>query len=454
MKTHSEKFLQKRKFFMVLPVLVLPFLTLIFWALGGGHGVPAQAKAVDLPGLNLSLPDAHFDEKEIWDKLSLYEIAERDSAKYEEARESDPYFDLIAFKSEQELQPKTDTIRNDNKLIDSFKQKERLSADPNEDRVNKKLQELYSEINKASVQSEQSIHRSSQSVGGPTTSNQKPATSSDPQFTADVDRLAQMMEMMHEGSEADPEMQQIESVLEKILDIQHPQRVKEKLKAMDTQGKANTMPVGVVRNNENISLISSNAVDRMASLDSVSFSEVLPVFNTSQNGFFGLDDETLSQVPEGNTIEAIIHDTQELVAGATVKLRLLNDIEINGRQIPKDQFVYGVCSINGERLTIEISSIRTGNALLPVSLEVYDLDGLPGIYIPGAITRDAAKQASDDAMQNIQLMSLDPSIGAQAAAAGVEAAKGLFSKKAKLIKVTVKAGYQVFLKDTKPTSDF
>ncbi len=452
MKTHSEKFLQKRKFFMVLPVLVLPFLTLIFWALGGGQGVPAQAKAMDLTGLNLSLPDAHFDEKEIWDKLSLYEIAERDSAKYEEARESDPYFDLIAFKSEQELQPKTDTIKQDNKLIDSFKQKDRLSADPNEDRVNKKLQELYAEINKSSTvptETSNSLPAGANAKAG------KPATNlSDPQFTSDVDRLEQMMEMMHDGGETDPEMQQIESVLEKILDIQHPERVKEKLKTKDSQSKANTLPVGVVKNNENISLISSNAVDRLASLDSVSLSEVLPVFSTSQNGFFGLDDETLSQVQEGNTIEAIIHDTQELVAGATVKLRLLNDIEINGKQVPKDQFVFGVCSINGERLTIEISSIRTGNALLPVSLEVYDLDGLPGIYIPGAITRDAAKQASDDAMQNIQLMSLDPSIGAQAAAAGVEAAKGLFSKKAKLIKVTVKAGYQVFLKDTKPTSDF
>ncbi|MBL7852676.1 MAG: conjugative transposon protein TraM, partial [Cyclobacteriaceae bacterium] len=115
--------------------------------------------------------------------------------------------------------------------------------------------------------------------------------------------------------------------------------------------------------------------------------------------------------------------------------------------------IYGVCAINGERLTVEVSSIRTGNSLLPVSLEVYDLDGLPGIYIPGAITRDAAKQASDDALQNVQLMSLDPSIAAQAAAAGVEAAKGLFSKKAKLIKVTVKAGYQVFLVDTNSTSN-
>lgn len=72
---------------------------------------------------------------------------------------------------------------------------------------------------------------------------------------------------------------------------------------------------------------------------------------------------------------------------------------------------------------------------------------MEGIYIPGAITRDAAKQASSQSVQDLQLYSMDNSLGAQAATAGIEAAKGLFSKKAKLIKVTVTAGYQVLLKD-------
>jgi conjugative transposon TraM protein len=154
-------------------------------------------------------------------------------------------------------------------------------------------------------------------------------------------------------------------------------------------------------------------------------------------------------VDEGiaNGIRAVIHDTQELVDGATVKMRLVDAVTIQGRNISAGQFLFGTCAINGERLTIEINSVRDGNALLPVALSVFDLDGLEGIYIPGAITRDAAKQASGNALQNVQLMSLDPSIGAQAAAAGVEAAKGLLGKKAKLIKVTVKAGYQILLKD-------
>lgn len=442
MKTHTEQFLRKRKFLMMLPLLVLPFLTMIFWALGGGQGIPAQAQATSMVGLNFALPDARFDEKEIWDKLSLYEMAARDSAKYKEARESDPYFDLIAFTSQQELQPPTDTTKKGGQLIDSFPNKVKVVADPNEERVNKKLQELYTEINKSSVM--------------PATSNKEPVTklSSDPEFTSDVDRLEQMMEMMHDGNDTDPEMQQIESVLEKILDIQHPDRVKEKLKSIDHQKKIKTLPVTVAMSNESNSLMNADPFEHLGSINSISLREALPTYESFQNGFFGLEDEAFEDEQAGNVIEAVIHDTQELLAGSTVKLRLANDIQISGKLIPKDQFIYGVCGINGERLTIEINSIRTNNLLLPVSLEVYDLDGLAGIYIPGAITRDAAKQASDNALQNIQLMSLDPSIGAQAAAAGVEAAKGLFSKKAKQIKVTVKAGYQILLKDTKPASSF
>lgn len=443
MKPHSEKFLQKRRFFMVLPLLVLPFVTMIFWALGGGQGTSAQAHTVSHTGFNLSLPDAYFGEMEIWDKLALYEMAERDSAKYEEARESDPYFDLIAFQTQEQQPEKKSPAEKESKLINSFRQKERQVSDPNEERVTQKLNELYKEINR-------STERPADLKNDPTL---LPEQTSDPQFTADVDRLEKMMQLMQDGQGSDPEMEQIEGVLEKILDIQHPDRVKQKLEAVNVKVKANTLPVELAKDDENISLLDSNATGSHESIDSASVFETLSTPNLGQNGFFGLDDETHQANEVGNAIEAVIHDMQELVAGSTVKMRLHNDIHIKGRLIPKDQFIYGVCAINGERLTVEVSSIRTRNSLLPVSLEVYDLDGLPGIYIPGAITRDAAKQASDNALQNIQLMSLDPSIGAQAAAAGVEAAKGLFSKKAKLIKVTVKPGYQVFLVDTNSTSN-
>lgn len=87
--------------------------------------------------------------------------------------------------------------------------------------------------------------------------------------------------------------------------------------------------------------------------------------------------------------------------------------------------------------------------MYPVELSVLDMDGMDGIYIPGAITRDVARQLADHAIQNLGLTNLNPSIGVQAASAGIEAAKTLFNKKVKLIKVTVKAGYHVLLRDEK-----
>ena len=74
------------------------------------------------------------------------------------------------------------------------------------------------------------------------------------------------------------------------------------------------------------------------------------------------------------------------------------------------------------------------------------MDGLPGIHIPGAITRDVAKQSADNSLQLMELSSVDPSFKAQAAAAGISAAKGLLSRKVKQVKVLVKEGYRVLLK--------
>jgi conjugative transposon TraM protein len=416
---HSQKFLQQRKFAMVLPLLVFPFLTMIFWALGGGQGSPAQAMPTPT-GLNLRLPDARFDARETWDKLSLYDQAARDSAKFEEARESDPYFDLISFKS----QPEKNVDSAKDNLINSFPNREKQPLHISEENLSRKLDQLYKEINRPALPP----------------SNMKDVTtqSTSPELTSDVNRLENMMELMHNADSRDPEMIQLENMLEKILDIQHPQRVREKLNA-EKKVQETAFEVKISDTNN---VISSFSNDQSVVVDTAS----VPIITST--AFYGLDNQNTIVDQHGNAIEAVIHDTQELVNGATVKMRLTQNIEVNGVTIPKDQLIFGICTITGERLTIEIKSIRLDNSLFPVSLSAYDMDGLEGIYVPGAISRDAAKQASEDALQNIQVMSMDPSIGAQAAGVGVEAAKGLLSKKAKLLKVIVKAGYKILLMDT------
>ena len=435
MKPHSQKFLQQRRFYMVLPLLVTPFITMIFWALGGGQGTPVQAQEVK-SGLNTELPGAHFDkEDELWDKFALYEQAKRDSIKYEEARRNDPYYVVATLtgKSSSDSIPKEES-----RLNTSLGSKTKYAQmDQNEAMINQKLEQLNRQLN----QTDQSVK----------TVQKSPIKEDDVVvagngMTEDVDRLEKMMQIMAGSDTNDPEMQQIESMLDKILDVQHPERVREKIREQSVQHKQNVFPVEAAITGDNISLVEGIAPQViMTNVDSTSDAIYTP--QLVSNGFYGLDDDEQSEDENSNAIQAVIHDTQTVVAGSTVKLRLLTDVYINGQLVEKDQFVFGTCAISGERLTISINSIRDEHSLLPVSLAVFDLDGMEGIYIPGAITRDAAKQASSQSIQDVQLYSMDNSLGVQAATAGIEAAKGLFSRKAKLIKVTVKAGYQVLLKD-------
>ena len=86
----SQTFQRKRKMMLVLPLLVIPFLTMAFWALGGGKG-NKPVIANEQRGLNLNLPDAKMKDENLTDKLSFYDKADKDSAKLEEWMRTDPY---------------------------------------------------------------------------------------------------------------------------------------------------------------------------------------------------------------------------------------------------------------------------------------------------------------------------------------------------------------------------
>src|SRR5258706_10562796 len=101
------------------------------------------------------------------------------------------------------------------------------------------------------------------------------------------------MEMMNKGDQSDPEMQQLEGMLEKILDIQHPDRVNQKIKEQSEQNKGHVFPVTTSRTEENVSLINSNAGRNQIAADSSALlSRVLSV-KALQKSFYGLDDQML-----------------------------------------------------------------------------------------------------------------------------------------------------------------
>src|SRR5690606_36422431 len=147
MKHHSQKFLNQRRFYMVLPLLVLPFVTMAFWALGGGqvHAVPAHD--VRPSGLNTELPGARFSKDiELWDKFALYEQSKRDSLKYEEAKRNDPYYVVDPLRENPDALITTDF---ESKLITSLGEKgDAAEIDRNEAMINEKLEQLALQLDR------------------------------------------------------------------------------------------------------------------------------------------------------------------------------------------------------------------------------------------------------------------------------------------------------------------
>lgn len=105
-------------------------------------------------------------------------------------------------------------------------------------------------------------------------------------------------------------------------------------------------------------------------------------------------------------IMAIIDENRTGYAGSRIRLRLLEDINAGHTVIKKGTYLYAL--INGfsqQRVTMSVPSILYGAQVLPVKLDVYDQDGLPGLYVPESAFRDFTKDLSGNSMQGVNIQS-------------------------------------------------
>jgi conjugative transposon TraM protein len=96
-------------------------------------------------------------------------------------------------------------------------------------------------------------------------------------------------------------------------------------------------------------------------------------------------------------IEAEVYETTTVLTGNRVKLRLLEEAWLNGVKIPVNTFLYGICEVTNERLQIEVLQIPVGEKFVPVQVSVCDLDGFPGLYVPDNASRKVAKEVGSSA---------------------------------------------------------
>lgn len=102
---------------------------------------------------------------------------------------------------------------------------------------------------------------------------------------------------------------------------------------------------------------------------------------------------------EPHLIKAIIDEDIKCVDGSRVRLRLLDDIEINEVTLTKGSYLYAEMSgFGGQRVKGNVSSILVRDELVKVSLTMYDTDGLEGLYVPKSSFRETANDVASSAM--------------------------------------------------------
>ena len=123
--------------------------------------------------------------------------------------------------------------------------------------------------------------------------------------------------------------------------------------------------------------------------------EVVRKVKTSSDYF-----NTLTQnEQEPKLIKAIIDENITAVDGSRVRLRLLDDVEINERIVQRGSYLYATMSgFSSGRVKGTINSLLIGDELVKVSLSLYDTDGLEGLYVPNSQFRETGKEVAGGAV--------------------------------------------------------
>ena len=163
-------------------------------------------------------------------------------------------------------------------------------------------------------------------------------------------------------------------------------------------------------------------------------SEVVKKAKASSDYFHTLDRS--SQEPR--LIQAIIDEDIKAVDGSRVRLRLLDDVEIDGSTLRKGTYLYATVSgFSSGRVKGSISSILVGDKLVKVSLSLYDTDGLEGLYVPESQFRETSKDVASSAMSGNLSMNTG-GYGNSLAQWGMQAVQNAYQKTSNAISKAIK----------------
>ena len=157
---------------------------------------------------------------------------------------------------------------------------------------------------------------------------------------------------------------------------------------------------------------------------------------------------------ETSLIKAIIDENIKAVDGSRVRLRLLDDIEINDVVVPKGTYLYATMSgFGSQRVKGNVQSIMVDDDIVKVSLALYDTDGLEGLYVPSSQFRETTKDVGSGALSNTSSLTNSSTTsgnslatwGAQTITNAVQKTSNAISKAIKKNNAKLKYGTFVYL---------
>lgn len=397
---------RKKKLLVVGMILILPAFS--FWLMF--HSDKKENRKGN-NAFNDKLPAANIKDSGR-NKLEIYMKAQRDSARLKELEMIDPYTKQIIGSQVQ-----ADNIVNDTLSVTNHKPTN--AYDANEQKVNDRINKILTVLNESGM----SYTKASPAIENSYGKND-----------IEIERLEKLLIAAQNGDTAtgNPEMKYLEGMLDKILDIQHPELVKARLK---NQKKT----------------ITNDTLRYQVAAYPTSESDLWSDRKTSENEFWSLASQIENTQSHFTTFLAVVHGDQEILINETeqiLKLRLLENVFIDNVLIPSGQFIHGKCQIRDGRAMVNIQEITYNNRVFPVQLTVYDQsDGMQGINIIRAgNTKDLYPNSADQIIQQLQLNAMNPSVETQAVTTGIETVKKLISNNLKKKSVKIKTGHIIILK--------
>ena len=147
-------------------------------------------------------------------------------------------------------------------------------------------------------------------------------------------------------------------------------------------------------------------------------------------------------------IKAIIDENITAYSGSRLRIRLLEDIKAGGHLIPAGTYIYA--EINGfteQRVNLVISSILVVDDILPVKLQVYDLDGLPGGDVPASAFREFSKELGTSTVQGVNVDNSSSSFTMRMMDKVFQSTSGAVASLIRKNKANIKYGTFVYLID-------